>query len=215
MRNGLAWVALAGALVACKKEVVDTGPTGSCDDLETANLETIPVDEWPENLDATLDPYNALPGTYTADSCAGPITVKLDKFPPKEEIAVFSNTVDSRLPCGCASDPEFPDSDNALGATASAYGTTAFFDSADDTLDPGMEQRLFTTVDWAFFPSSAPFLLRGCETVPADTTGTAGWKTALVALRVDSAGTLSGNLSLSGSGDPYSCDLSGFVKTLD
>jgi hypothetical protein len=213
----LRWVAAAALLAGCKKEVVDTGPTGSCEDIQTQSLTYVPATDYPEGLADELDIWRGLPGTYEADYCGrGTITVKLDNMPTVEQLQIVTSGVDTRIPCGCTTDPNVAEDDNALGAHTWAYDASVFLFDAPSVEETAVAVEdplngLLVYVDWALLPTSAPVAMRGCAKVPIeDETGT--YTNATVVIRVSQLGALEGTVDLTGDGSSSTCDMTAFTK---
>jgi hypothetical protein len=211
------WIALAVTLAGCKKEVVDTGPSGSCDDITTTPVSSVPATDYPDGLTDQLPAWRDLPGIYTADYCGrGEVEVKLDNMPIAEEIGLVTNEVDDRLGCGCTTDPDFTDSDNALGAHAYSEGTFFLFDN-DSELDPGVVEApingKLVNITWALMPADAPIAMRGCANDVPVTDNTGTFQTASVVIRVSPGGTQpsSGTVTLTGEDESLACELTTFV----
>ena len=203
-------------LVGCgAPEPEDTGPVGSCSDLGTSPLSSLPVDAWPAGLSDQTDDYEALPGVYTAEACGGgTVSVKISDLPPLEEVGVVTTTVDAALPCGCTIDPEIDESDNQLGAYAyvdGAKGYVGHINVSDAILDPAVEGRSLD-MQWAFLPSTAPTALRGCGVLSLEPSDDfAGSVDAVtLTLRRSASGALDGVIEALGDA-PTSCALTDFT----
>ncbi len=209
MGSKLVAVAAMLAFAGCgDKEEEDTGPIGFCSDMGTTALSEIPVEDWPSDLGDHVEPYELIPGVYTADACGlGPINVKFDILPLIDNVSVVTTPVDPALPCGCRIDEGLEGSDNALGAYAYAYGGTAYFGDLADKLNPAVDESIFQ-MDWAFLPASTGYLFRGCGAIaiPGE------YSAATAAIRITPAGLISGTLEATGGeAEPYRCELTNFV----
>ncbi len=209
------WLVAAVLIAGCKKEVVDTGPTGSCEDIVTESLTYVSAADYPPGLAEQLPLWRTLPGSYTANYCGrGSIQLKLDNLPPVEELQLVTQGIDERIPCGCTSDPQIADDDNALGAYAWAYGATVFLFDVSNDVDPLIVEEaingVIVPVDWALLPPEAPLSMRGCAKVPV-TDPTLTYTDATVVIRMDAAGGLSGTVDLTGDGESLTCELTEFV----
>jgi len=210
------WLAGVALIAACKKEVVDTGPTGSCDDLETTALSSVPAGDYPAGLTAQLGLWRELPAVYDADYCGrGLITVKLDSMPIVEDLDYVTAGVDPALACGCTTDPSFVDDDNALGAHVWSTGTVFLFDESNDLDNPLIVEEaingVVVDVTWAFLPAEAPFSLRGCANDIPVVDPSLTYEDATVVIRQDAAGDLSGTVQLDGPDETLLCELTSFV----
>ncbi|MBA2319764.1 MAG: hypothetical protein H0V89_01305, partial [Deltaproteobacteria bacterium] len=204
------WLAGVALIAACKKEVVDTGPTGSCDDLGTVVLSSVSATEYPEGLAEQLVLWREIPGVYTADYCGkGEVTIKLDSMAIPEDLEYVTSPIDERIPCGCTTDPQFADDDNALGAYVWSFQGSFFLFDEFNEFDPLIVEEAINAqvipVTWALLPSGAPFSMRGCANDAPIVDSTATYEEASVVIRVDPAGGLSGTVQLNGPDATVEC----------
>jgi len=226
-----AWMAtaVAVALIGCgggKDE--DSGNTESCEDRVLTPLGDIPNEEWPEGLDASIEAYKALGGTWEGENCANDEFIVSVKVVTAEigDIEVITSGVSSTTPCGCLNDPEFSH-DSAYNLVAIAPDLEVSLEMKDEeVMDPGLDNRTFT-LSGGMYGADQTLLYRACSSEFIDPVYESAFDQVAVIFRLETndAGTLQAAKgipsltffldTLTDGGAENQCDLTSLVKTVD
>lgn len=205
------WLVLGFVAAGCNGDGGGGGndtDLGTCDDLVTAPLPTVPSTDWPEGLAEAITSYQEFGGRYeVSNTCGDGIAVKITP-PLFETLEVVTEPYNTTQECGCTVDPDFPD-DAQLDMLATMSGFEVFIES---WTDPGIAGQTVVG-SGALYAEGTGMLLRACGTEDIDPYLQSAYDQLDVVIRIDESGSLVGLLRLTPV-DPEApveiCDLSNF-----
>ncbi|HHO54342.1 MAG TPA: hypothetical protein ENK18_26595 [Deltaproteobacteria bacterium] len=199
-----------GALTACAGPSGTDGTTtneGSCDDIVTAPLGTVSVEDWPQGTADAMETFLSIPGRWEVDnSCGLPTAIKITTG-PQETLELVQEPWPLTHDCGCLTDPSFaPDSKYGLVAVHDSF---EFFVETFD--DPGVSGQTLEGSVTLFAPGEA-MRLRGCAVTNIDPLLGSTYEQLTTILRIEQGGIMSSDLVLAKEdGTVQVCTLSNFT----
>jgi hypothetical protein len=201
---------LLAAACSGDDETTAPPPEASCDDITSAPLGEVDVNDWPDGLPEAIADYNLIGGRYEAvasEACGvGVVAVKLIPA-TQEELLIVTETWPAAdiLTCGCVADTKFGD-DTAYAIAAQIPAFEFYIESFGD---PGIDNQNVVGTG-ALFSPSAPLTMRQCGTKDVDPILGSAYDQFTTILRIED-GLLTGGLSLAKiDGTRVDCELSDF-----
>lgn len=198
-----------GLLAACAGPASTDGTVtdDGCDDIVTAPLGSVPVEEWPQGTPDAMETFLSVDGRWEADnSCGLPTAIKITTG-PQDQLQLVQEPWPLTRDCGCLTDPSFaPDSKYELVALHDSF---EFFVETFD--DPGVQGQTLAGSATLFTPGEA-LRMRGCAVTDIDPALGSAYEQLTTILRIEQGGNMSSDLVLAKEdGTVEVCTLSNFT----
>jgi hypothetical protein len=196
-----------------------TPPAPACDDLQTAALGTISVEEWPAGTNDSLSIVERIDGRYkVADSCQPGVQsyVKLllaNGAEMNREAVQLVTQPYSESPCGCTTDDAYgPDSDYTL---VGVHDPSTFFLEDPWFVDTttGADANVTVDIPLVIFGESS-LVARSCSSYNIEPFQSGVYDSLDLVFRIEAGGVFSATYSLvTVDGEAgESCEITDFVK---